>query len=87
QKLGPVDFEVGVIAGNRNWRPLVSKPLEGEPSDGTVTVAETKVAGMSDFLELPATHTLMMWQTDVLEQIVAFLTEGRFIRNQSEGIE
>lgn len=78
QALGAVDFDVGIIAGNRNWRPLLSKPLEGQPNDGTVTVEETKVAGMSDFLELPATHTLMMWQDDVLEQIVAYLASGRF---------
>ena len=78
RSLGAVNFNVGVIAGNRNWRPLVSKPLEGQPNDGTVTVDETKVAGMSDFLELPATHTMMMWQEDVLEQIVTYLNTGSF---------
>ena len=82
QSLGAVNFDVGVIAGNRNWRPLVSKPLEGQPSDGTVTVEETKVAGMSDFLELPATHTMMMWQEDVLEQIVTYLSTGSFNHNE-----
>lgn len=82
KQLGPVDFEVGVIAGNRNWRPLVSKPLVG-PSDGTVTVEETKVAGMRDFLELPATHTMMMWQRSVLDQIVVFLENGEFDHSES----
>ncbi|MFT5101826.1 MAG: triacylglycerol lipase [Planctomycetaceae bacterium] len=38
KNLGPVSFDVGVIAGNKNVRPLVSKALLG-PSDGTVTVA------------------------------------------------
>lgn len=77
-KLGPVNFEVGVIAGNRNWRPLVSKPLEGQPSDGTVTVEETRIDGMVDFIELPATHTTIMWQSSVLDQIVVFLESGAF---------
>lgn len=77
KKLGAVTFEVGVIAGNSNWRPLVSMPLEGA-SDGTVTVAETRIAGMQDFLELPATHTTIMWQSSVLDQIEVFLETGRF---------
>jgi len=52
-RLGPVDFELGVIAGNQNRRPGIPG-LPDVPSDGTVTVAETRVAGMTDFIEMPA---------------------------------
>ena len=83
QKLGPVDFELGIIAGNRNWRPMVSLPLDG-PSDGTVTVEETKIDGMTDFLELPATHTTMMWQAAVLDEIIAFLESGHFSASDAD---
>lgn len=86
RKLSAVDFEVGVIAGNRNLRPFTSHSIEG-PSDGTVTVEETKVAGMSDFLELPATHTLMMWQKAVLNQIVHFLAHGKFSHSPDQSAE
>ena len=76
-QLGPVDFELGVIAGNVNRRP----PLPGVPdeaSDGTVAVTETMVPGMVDFVELPASHTFMMWNPDVLAQVLYFLEHGRF---------
>jgi triacylglycerol lipase len=77
RQLGPVEFELGVIAGNVNRRP----PLPGIPdeaSDGTVAVAETMVPGMVDFVELPASHTFMMWNPDVLAQVLFFLENGRF---------
>jgi triacylglycerol lipase len=78
-QLGPVDFELGVIAGttNRRWG-LPGIPEEA--SDGTVAVSETMVAGMVDFLELPVSHTFMMWNPDVLEQVVHFLRYGVFER-------
>ncbi len=77
KQLGTVDFELGIIAGNKNGRPLVSHALKGA-SDGTVLVEETKVSGMSDFLVLPATHTFMMWKREVLDQVVNFLKSGQF---------
>jgi pimeloyl-ACP methyl ester carboxylesterase len=76
-QLGPVEFELGVIAGNINRRP----PLPGIPdeaSDGTVAVEETVVPGMVDFVELPASHTFMMWNPDVIAQVRFFLENGRF---------
>tara|TARA_R110002073_G_scaffold3753_7_gene24689 strand:- start:1004 stop:1723 length:720 start_codon:yes stop_codon:yes gene_type:complete len=81
--LGPVAFEVGVIAGTRNHRVLVSRPLDG-PNDGTVTVAETRVAGMADFIQLPATHTFMMWKGSVLDQVEYFLQNGQFDHGEIE---
>jgi len=79
RRLGPVIFELGVIAGNNNrWRFLPGTPIEA--SDGTVAVWETMVDGMQDFVVLPATHTFMMWQPEVLDQVASFLRNGRFLR-------
>jgi triacylglycerol lipase len=77
-RLGPVDFQLGVIAGTASWRSR----LPGFPvgtSDGTVAVAEARVAGMADFIELPVTHTRMLWSGQVLDQTVHFLRSGRFL--------
>jgi triacylglycerol lipase len=77
--LGPVSFELGVIAGTFNWR----RNLPGFPDedgDGTVTVAETFVPGMLDFLELPVSHTSMIWSSEVARQAVYFLRHGQFDR-------
>ncbi len=78
--LGPVSFELGVIAGTANGRGT----LPGVPevaSDGTVAVAETVVPGMLDFLEMPVGHTFMMWNSAVLHQVIYFLRNGVFDRS------
>jgi pimeloyl-ACP methyl ester carboxylesterase len=75
--LGPVDFELGVIAGNRTFNPLYSIIVPG-PDDGVVAVERTKVAGMKDFLLLPQTHAFIMKSEDVIQQVIYFLEHGVF---------
>jgi hypothetical protein len=77
-QLGPVDYEVGVIAGTRSLNPLASRHLEG-PDDGVVAVESTKVEGMSDFLVTPFSHTFIMMSTEIIEQTIHFLQHGKFI--------
>jgi len=76
-KLGPVDFEVGVITGNRTFDPLFSMLIPG-PDDGKVSVKRARVTGMSDFLILPHSHTFIMQKEDVIEQVIHFLEHGSF---------
>jgi pimeloyl-ACP methyl ester carboxylesterase len=78
QRLGSVDFELGVIAGNTNRRPFTPGAPK-QQSDGTVAVAETVIDGMEDFIVLPSTHTFIMWQSKVMEQVVHFLHNGHFL--------
>ncbi|NNF56773.1 MAG: alpha/beta fold hydrolase [Rhodothermaceae bacterium] len=77
QALGPVELETGVIAGDRSWHPLPSRFFDGT-SDGTVPVERTKVDGMTDFLVVPRTHTLIMRAPEVVQQTLHFLRHGRF---------
>jgi hypothetical protein len=73
----PVDFEVGVIAGERSLNPLGSGIIPGR-DDGKVAVARARVPGARDFLVVPATHTFIMNRMDVALETVRFLREGRF---------
>lgn len=75
--LGPVGFETGVIAGSRVVSPL-GWWLLPNPSDGTIAIERTRVAGMADHIVLPHSHTFIMRARRVAEEAVHFLRHGRF---------
>lgn len=78
-QLGPVDFPLGVIAGDRRINWINSTMLPG-PADGKVTVEATRVDGMTDHLVMQVTHPFIMKHADVITQTLAFLQNGRFDR-------
>jgi len=77
--LGQVDYPLGIIAGDRALLPL-SLGLLPRPHDGKVSVAATRVGGLTDHVTLPVTHTLMVYDRRVIAATLAFLREGAFDR-------
>jgi pimeloyl-ACP methyl ester carboxylesterase len=73
----PVDYPVGIIAGNRSIYPISSVFLP-KPHDGRVSVANTRLDGMVDHFVLAAPHPLLPENNIAIEQTIAFLRDGKF---------
>ena len=75
--LGPVNFPVGVIAGDRSVNPLLSLLIPGV-NDGKVSVSRARVAGMQDFIVVPYSHPFIMQREPAVEQALYFIQQGCF---------
>ncbi len=77
-RLGPVDFELGVIAGTGTINVFASAMLP-DPDDGKVSVARTQIEGMDDFLIVGNSHAFMMRSDVVIRNTEWFLRNGEFL--------
>lgn len=75
--LGPADFDLGVIAGTRSIDPIGSAVLD-DPDDGKVSVADTKLEGMDDFVIVEHSHAFIMRMRKPVELTIRFLQDGSF---------
>ncbi len=80
-QLQSANFNLGIIAGTKTFNPILSQMLPN-PDDGKVTLENTKVEGMKDFIALPVTHTFMMKNKKVIKQVIHFIKYDQFIHDQ-----
>ena len=71
---------VGAIAGSTPFGLGAMFMDVPEPSDGVVTVEETRLPGLADHLVLPVSHSGMLMSHEVAQQTAGFLRNGRFDR-------
>jgi len=82
-KLGPVNFECGIIAGDRSINWINSLAMIDGKDDGKVSIENTKVAGMKEHLVIHTTHTFMMRNKKVIANAIRFLKTGAFAETDS----
>ncbi len=80
RSLPPVDYPLGIVAGNRTVDPISSFLILPRPNDGKVSVQRTRLDGMADHIVVEASHNGLLRHPAAIEQTIAFLREGRFDR-------
>lgn len=79
----PEDREIGMIAGTRSLGLGLLAGGARHEGDGTVLSAETRHEGLRDRIELPVTHTSMLFSNAAARQAAAFIRTGRFRSKES----
>jgi hypothetical protein len=76
--LPAIDYPVGIIAGDRSIDPIASTLWLPRPNDGRVSVANTKIEGMTDHVVIHAAHPWLMRNRQAIGLTLTFLQHGRF---------
>ncbi len=76
-RLGAPDFDFAVIAGDRTIDPITSALLD-DPDDGKVSVSDTRLEGMRDFVVVPVNHAMIMQNREVIRLVMNYLARGSF---------
>lgn len=74
----PPELQVGVIAGDLPIGLGAAFARFPGPHDGTVSVEETRVPGLTDHIVLRASHTGLLLSRAAAHQAAVFLRHGRF---------
>jgi triacylglycerol lipase len=75
--LGVPDFDFSIIAGDRTIDPITSAVLD-DPDDGKVSVSDTRLEGMRDFVVVPVSHAMIMQDREVIRLVMNYLARGSF---------
>ena len=78
--LGEPDYPVGVIAGTLARNAPGNDPSGMDGNDGLVSIESTRLQHMTDFVVVNTGHLAMPRNKQVIDEVVAFLKGGSFIK-------
>jgi esterase/lipase len=76
-QLGAINFECGVITGDRSINWINSLMIPGK-DDGKVSVTSAKLKGLADYKVVHVSHPYIMKKNSVIEDVLYFLRTGKF---------
>jgi pimeloyl-ACP methyl ester carboxylesterase len=71
-------YPVGVIAGDVGWPFIIANRIIPGKHDGRVAVERTRLPAMTDHITIPATHSLISWKKKTHQEVINFLSTGKF---------
>lgn len=86
ERLGPVDYPLGSIAGSRALNVLAARFVLPRPNDGTVSVEATKTRGMADHCVVNCDHFFLPGNAEVIGLCQVFLETGQFSQGRSAAL-
>jgi len=82
-RIGPPYYPLGIIAGTSSFNSITDDHLPG-PDDGVVSVKSTKIDGMTDFMLVDTSHSMMRYNETVARETIHFLKEGHFSQSPAD---
>jgi triacylglycerol lipase len=73
-----VDYDLGIIAGNRSVDPFFTWFILPSKGDGKLTIETTKLEGMRDHIVVPTSHPHITKQAVTAHQVAYFLKFDKF---------
>lgn len=84
----PGRAQIGAVAGNAGYGVgRVLGCLQAQGNDGTVTVDETRWPGLSDHIQVRASHSGLLVSTAAAQAALRFLQHGRFAAPNQDASE
>lgn len=71
------NFELAVIAATKSYNPFSGIIFKAK-NDGTISVNDTKLLGMKEFIEVDTTHCTAPRNDEVIKHTVSFIHYGYF---------
>ena len=84
RRLPEPEIETGIIAGNVQYSIIIpvswyyKKATDDAPGDGVVELSNTHCDSMADFIVMPLHHSFMMWDKELVNQVLHFIDKGKF---------